>query len=101
MNEAHQSNKSKATRENTKTEAPEGFATVAQWWGINEPESLGLLENPIRSFEADEGQLQALVDWHGLSSVRVKASAFMRQFGRTEATAFPVSLLNDFYPVNP
>jgi hypothetical protein len=82
-------------------DTPEGYETVAGWWATREEAALDLLDDPIATIFADEELVITIADKQGILWKWCRAPAAFERMGFKVAKAFPVELLQQFYPLNP
>jgi hypothetical protein len=80
---------------------PTGYMTVGDWWAANEPDTLELMPDPVCVLAEDADRLVAICENRGLNYMQVAPTRLARQLGFPHSRAFPVELLNEFYPINP
>lgn len=83
------------------TKVPEGFQTVPGWWATMEGEAVDLLRNPLSTFIRDADALEAICETENLPFLWIDAPKAFKEWGRGMVRAYPVTLLEEFYPAEP
>lgn len=83
------------------TDVPEGYETVAGWWATRETAALEDLMDPVATLFEDEEQIITIADARGILWKWCTAPAAFQAMGFRTAKAFPLELLQQFYPLNP
>jgi hypothetical protein len=82
-------------------DAPEGYETVAGWWATREEAALEMLGDPIATMFSDEEMIITIADARGILWKWCTAPAAFQRMGFKVSKAFPLELLQQFYPLNP
>ncbi len=82
-------------------DTPEGYETVAGWWATREEAALEMLSDPVSTLFSDEELIITIADKLGIRWKWCVAPPAFQRMGFKAAKAFPVDLLQQFYPLNP
>jgi hypothetical protein len=83
------------------SDVPEGYETVAGWWATRETAALEMLSDPIATLFDDEEHLITIADKLNIPWKWVPAPAAYQAMGFKISKAFPLDLLQQFYPLHP
>jgi hypothetical protein len=82
-------------------DTPEGYETVAGWWATREAAALEMLSDPIATIYADEQEMITRADQRGILWKWCTAPTAHQRMGFKISRAFPLEMLQQFYPLNP
>jgi hypothetical protein len=80
---------------------PNGYETVAGWWATRETAALEMLSDPIATLFEDEEHLITIADKLEVLWKWVTAPPAFQAMGFKVSKAFPLDLLQQFYPLHP
>lgn len=80
---------------------PEGYQTVAGWWATMETAALEMLADPVSTLFDEEEHAITEADKRGLRWKWCSPCDAFRALGFESAKAFPLTFLQQFYPMNP